>query len=272
VCSSDSPIYINTNPPEDDLIRANTYLMSRRLWLMRGPANPTLDTLPTTPAADVLNDLAVTTKAYKCVGPGGTAGNLCTGGGADQLAEETKLFKYITDKAKNGTPGRCNTWQAVTDLGFTPCNGPTITNCVDALNPAELCAAGPYEYPKGAPGACLPSGSSVAAVTGTCSVTTTTSCTANSDCPSGETCSGHPAYTAAWNGALLWSSVTVTATDVCCSTGKVPGTSLVCDPANTNRPLNSACSKAGTTAAPNQAECATGLVCKNIGGGNLACK
>jgi hypothetical protein len=250
--------FINTNPPSDALTRLDLYLLARRLFLQRGPANPLLDagvdfnatnTAPppaTGPAAGCVgaacgnqrvNNAAVGTSGLTC--PDGSA-NFCAGGGTTQRGLEDTLFNYMTDPggsaSPDGAPGRCNTDPIVKTYGFITC----LDDCL--LTPAggaNLCSKSPYAYPASPPSACVPAGVQAAAGVST------------------------------WNGGPLFGAFTV-ASGTCCSTGvAVAGGS--CPAANSGRGLNFACSTANAPA-----ECGLNggvqMTCTDIGGGTLVCQ
>ena len=231
-------VFVNRNPPSDTLVRADTYLLSRRLFLQRGPSNPGLDGSATNvggvttppPAAggngnQRINDLA---------GPSTlTCGTgACTGLGAAQLTAEDKLFNYMTDPngsaSPDNAPGRCNTDPVLTAHGFIPCLSDLQGGCLATPSgTSNLCSKAPYPTVPATASACIPSGAA-----------------------------------ALWN----YGSVSCSSGSVCCSTGQACPASGTCPAAN-GRAVNSACSVNGV-----QAECANGLTCTDIGAGLLTCQ
>jgi hypothetical protein len=155
--------FINTNPPSDALTRLDLYLLARRLFLQRGPSNPTLDATAAAtaavgtgaPATQLVNDNAALTSGLTC--PDGTT-NFCAGGGATQFGLETTLFNYMTDPggvaSPDGAPGRCNTDPLVKQYGFITCLDDCLATPSGASN---LCSKAPYAYPASPPSACVPS-------------------------------------------------------------------------------------------------------------------
>ncbi|MEI6225929.1 MAG: hypothetical protein WCS72_14320 [Deltaproteobacteria bacterium] len=253
--------FVNTNPPTNDLVRLDSYMLARRLFLQRGPANPTLDagvdfnatntapppaagppagcltTPPTVTGAACgnqrVNNTAVLTAGLTC--PDGSA-NLCAGGGTTQRGLEDTLFNYMTDPggsaSPDGAPGRCNTDPIVVQYGFIPC----LDSCLDTpTGSANLCSKSPYTNPASPPSACFPAGF--------------------------QTATGVVSWSASATPAPLWAAVTTGATGTCCTTG-VAAVGGACPAGNTSRGANFACSTPGT-----QAECATGLACTNLAPG-----
>jgi ABC-type phosphate transport system substrate-binding protein len=249
------PAFLNKIPPSVDNVRGGAYMLARRLYLQRGPSNTLKDagvdfnasnTAPppaTGPAAGCVGaacgnqriNVNATTTAYNCPSTGTTG---CTGGGQTQRNLEDALFNFMTQAdagvSPNGVPGKCNIQDVVTAAGFFPCT----PSCLDTAASPNLCALVPYETAPTLPSACLPSGTQTANV----GVNT-------------------------WNGGARWSAFTATAAGTCCSTGAAVAAGGSCTAANSGRVINSACSTAGV-----QAECAAGLTCTDIGGGNIACQ
>jgi hypothetical protein len=251
--------FINTNPPTNALVRGDNYMLARRLFLQRGPANPLLDagvdfnstnTAPPPaagpPAGCVgaacgnqrVNDNAVLTAGLTC--PDGSA-NFCAGGGTTQRALEDTLFNYMTDPggsaSPDGAPGRCNTDPIVKQFGFIPC----LDLCVDTpTGSANLCSKSPYANPASPPSACFPAGF--------------------------QTATGVVSWSASATAAPLWAAVTSGATGTCCSNGAAAAAGA-CPAANAGRGLNFACSTPGV-----QAECATGTLCTDLGSGVVVCQ
>jgi hypothetical protein len=242
--------FINTNPPTDNLVRTDVYLLARRLYLQRGPALTTLDagatgtsrtqvrnsaspgTCPdgTNGCLERVNDLGGQNSALKC--PDGSANN-CIGGGSKQRSAEDAFFLWATDTngggSQQGAPGRFNLDPLMGQFGFLPCTS-------DSSPPSgagNLCSKTPFPTIPSPPSACIP------------------------------TTSGGPA---SWN----YGAVACTGTQVCCSNGLAcnvaPNTGTQCAAA-TGRAVNSACSQNGV-----QAECASGGVCTDVGGGLLVCQ
>jgi hypothetical protein len=252
--------FINTNPPSDALTRLDLYLLARRLFLQRGPANPLLDagvdfnatnTSPPPaagPAAGCtgaacgnqrINDNAALTSGLTC--PDGSS-NFCAGGGTTQRNLEDTLFAYMTDPggsvSPDGAPGRCNTDPLVKQFGFITCLDDCLATPSGASN---LCAKSPYAYPASPPATCLPVGF--------------------------PTASGVVTWSTSAAATPLYGSFTAAAAGTCCSTGTAVAAGGTCAAANAGRAANFACSTANV-----QAECATGLVCTDIGGGTLTCQ
>jgi hypothetical protein len=167
-------VFVNTNPPSDTLIRGDNYMLSRRLFLMRGPATPAFDVLaavaganpPTLNASNQrlcngvltpsggcnerVNDNANSTQ--KCPA---TSTNNCQGGGTAQRDLEDRLFAWMTDpdgSQSNGLPGRCNLDPIMQAWGFLPC----LDSCLDTPGPENLCSKSPYPPVPSTPGACIP--------------------------------------------------------------------------------------------------------------------
>jgi hypothetical protein len=240
--------FINTIPPTDQLVRGDNYMLSRRLFLQRGPAIPALDATVSPggssvrsnstgacPAGQTCTERIASTNTssnttIKCP-TNGT--NNCVGGGTTQTDYEDALFNYMTDPggggSQDGAPGRCNTDPVMKQYGFLTC----LDDCT--LTPsggANLCSKTPFANPAAAPAACIPS----AALTTSPTVT-------------------------------YWTYGAVAATTgVCCSTGLAPAGGS-CPAANSGRVSGAACSAAGL-----QAECASGLSCTDLGGGLNACQ
>jgi hypothetical protein len=252
--------FINTVPPTDVLVRQDSYMLSRRLFLNRGPAivardsgtalgftfDPASNNYRTANGSGALGTCATGTTCNERVQNTNTANNSlpcpdgsankCTGGGVTQRGFEDALFNYMTDPdgggSQDGNQGRCNVDPIVKQFGFLTC----LDDCT--LTPsggANLCSKTPYTNPASAPAACIPQG--------------TTDTTANLK--------------------ILWdfSAVTTPASGVCCSNGAAVAANGTCAAANAGRAINSACS-----ADQVQAECASGLTCTDIGGGLLACQ
>jgi hypothetical protein len=242
--------FINTNPPTDALVRGDVYLLSRRLYLMRGPAQPNLDTAAlgtnrtqvrantaggvcpdgTNGCLERVNNLGGSNSALKC--PDGSA-NSCTGGGAKQVSAEDAFFRWATDAggggSQQGAPGRFNLDPVMTQFGFLPCT----SDSSNPTDPNNLCVKTVFPTIPSPPSACIPTSST---------------------------------------GPTSWTfaAVACSGTQVCCSNGlacsAAPNTGTQCAAA-TGRPVNTACSAGG-----GQAECASGLTCTDIGGGLLACQ
>lgn len=244
--SGTAPALINTNPPSNALVRLDAYMLSRRLWLQRGPSNPLLDasvdfnstSTPPPPSSGPpagctgsacgnqrVNDNAGPSATLTCPDGSTTA---CTGGSTTQRNFEDVLFNYMTDPggsaSPDGAPGRCNTDPLMVQYGFLTC----LDDCLATPSGvSNLCSKTPYLNLAAPPSACVPT-----------------------------------------SGQWQYQAVACTsATQICCSTGLACGTGLSCPAANSGRIQNSACSQAGV-----QAECATGLTCTDIGGGTLVCQ
>ena len=239
---------INTFPPSDTLVRANNYMLSRRLFLQRGPNSPPLDSTVNPTATSVrsnstgvcpsgqtcterVQNTNTTSSTIKC--PQNT-GNICAGGGTTQTAFEDALFNYMTDPAGLGSqdaaPGRCNTDPILKQYGFLTC----LDDCT--LTPSggsNLCSLTPYTNPASPPSACLPTAQFAA--------------------------TGNWTYGAVTNGG--------TSSATCCSNGASAAAGASCPAATSGRGANFACSRAGV-----QAECATGTTCSDLGNGLLVCQ
>jgi hypothetical protein len=239
-------VFINTNPPEDDLVRADNYMLSRRLFLMRAPAIPSRDatafvsgqpapTFDSTNGVRLCNGVATpsggcneraldnASTTQKC--PSSSTNN-CTGGGTAQRDMEDALFTWMTQL---GPDKRCNLDPIMRNWGFLPCLDDCLVNPTGAEN---LCSKTPYAPVPSTPSACIPSAATPLAGTGL------------------------------WTGA----AVACTTGQICCSTGAAcPGT-LTC-PAATGRPVNSACWPSAQ-----QGSCAAGLTCTDIGAGTRVCQ
>ena len=237
---------INKNAPSDALVRLDTYLLARRLFIQRGPALPGLDASANEAETDVrassgacaappclerVKNTGGTNSGLAC--PDGHPTNKCTGGGNKQRTAEDTLFAWMTDTggggSQEGVPGRCNLDPIMKQFGFITCTD-------DCTNPpsgsSNLCSKTPYPTIPSTPAACIPSNQPTQA------------------------------------GGFGWNYGTFTcaAGTICCSTNAACPGSGIC-PAATGRPVNSACSANGV-----QAECAAGLTCTDISGGLLACQ
>jgi len=240
--------FVNTNPPTEALVRSDTYLLARRLFIQRGPALPTLDgavsagiivrtnatggACATPPCLERVNDSGGTNAGLKC--PDGSA-NSCSGGGVKQRSAEDALFLWMTDTggagSQQGAPGRFNMDPIMISRGFLA--------CTDDHSPpsgaGNLCSKTVFPVIPAPPSACTPTAST---------------------------------------GPASWKfdSVACTGSNICCSNGlacnaQPAGTPAGFCAAATGRPVNTACSANGV-----QAECGTGLVCTDIGGGLLTCQ
>ena len=244
--------FINTNPPTDALVRQDVYLLSRRLFIQRGPALPSLDASVTPgttvrsnaaggancaapPCTERITNANTTSNTLLCPDqdPGG---NKCTGGGSKQRTFEDALFLWMTDTggagSQVGAPGRCNVDPIMKQFGFLTCTDDCTTPPSGSSN---LCSKTPFPTIPSTPAACTPTNSA-----------------------------GGPT----WN----YGQVACTGSNVCCSNNlacnaQPAGTPAGFCAAATGRPINSSCSAAG-----GQAECATGSTCTDLGGGLLACQ
>jgi hypothetical protein len=247
--------YINTNPPTDDLVRQDQYLLARRLFVQRGPALRSMDTAATgTNRAQVrntaaggacadttngclerINDLGGPNAALQC--PDGS-GNSCTGGGSKQRDAEDALFLWMTDTggggSQQGAPGRFNLDTIMGNRGFLPCT----SDSSPPQGASNLCSKTPFPVIPSTASACTPA--------------------------------NQPTQAGGWG--WNYGAVSCSGTAICCSNGLACNAQPVGTPANTcaaatDRPVNSACTQKNA-----QAECATGSTCTDVGGGLLVCQ
>jgi hypothetical protein len=289
---------VAANPPSDDLVRSDTYLLARRLFLQRGPAVPARDTTPSIdknavsgaagappPATGPTcqNNTAIACmKDSDCgtfgpcqfnqrinnnaqVASGGLtcpdgSSNLCTGGGTTQRTYEDALFLFMTDP--NGRASRDGQPGRCNLDAILPTYGflPCSTDCTtDPSGNTNLCSKTPYVAPPSAPSGGQPTGGFWAYAANTSTVKVTA------------TSGGAPSATAC---VATGATGTVSASGTCsvggnaCTNASSCGAGESCNytqscPAFLARPQNYACTR--------NAECASS-VCADIGTGLRICQ
>lgn len=274
-----TPIFINTNPPSRTLVVLDAYLLSRRLWLQRGPSNPLADagvtfanTAPppaSGPPAGCSGASCGNQRANDLAGPSTTlncpylTSNFCMGGGTAQRTFEDTVFNFMTDPgasaSQDGAPGRCNTDPIIEQFGFFACN---VADCQQTpTGNSNLCSKTPYLPIPAPPSACQPTAGTWAygTTTSTVKVSATTGTASAPVCCSTNAAASLSAGSCSVSGAACTNASG-------CPTGQTCNFTATCAAA-TGRVANSACSTSGV-----QAECGAGLTCTDLGGGVVACQ
>jgi hypothetical protein len=203
---------------DEGSVRADSYLLSRRLFLQRAAAND--DT-----------GAPINTTGF------GLAG----GGGSTQKAAETALWNFMAGVDSLGNSGRCNMEPIVKAAGFITCT-PKGQNCFDPIQGTNLCTASPFPPGLGATANCIPSpsagggsyiGGAVACAAGD------VCCSTGMACPASGTC---PAFNSAFASALTLgaSSISVGGTGTTATYGS-GGTATAPVTTSGRRPAGYAC-------------------------------
>jgi hypothetical protein len=241
--------FINTNPPTDALVRQDVYLLARRLFLQRGPALPSMDAAANETATIVrTNAVGGACSGAACrervTNDGGTNTGLacpdgdtnkCTGGGTKQRTFEDALFAWMTDTGGAGSQNGAPGRFNLDPIMLQYGFLPCTADSTPPSGSSNLCSKTPYPVVASTAAACTPTSSS-----------------------------GGPT----WN----YGQVSCSGSAICCSNNlacnaQPAGTPAGFCAAATGRPVNAACSANGL-----QAECATGSVCTDVGGGLLLCQ